>query len=72
MDSDTFAVEQCGISPYILESALAKTYEYEIKNINTKPNVTQEQLDRFVEEMKSRKANIKKIMGKFEDKETSR
>jgi len=30
VDSDTFAVEKCDISPYVLEKALAKSYEYEI------------------------------------------
>ena len=36
VDSDTFAVKQCGISPYTLERALARSYEYEIKNIPKK------------------------------------
>ena len=71
-DSDTFAVEQCGISPYILEKALAKSYEYEIRNIGQKTDLTQERLDRYVKEMKTRKENVRRLIHEFEDKETSR
>lgn len=67
IDSDTFAVEKCGISPYILESALAKTYEYEIKHIKEKKDLTQERLDRFVNEMRARKRNIEKLIGDKEE-----
>ncbi len=69
VDSDTFAVEQCGISPYVLENALAKTYEYEIRNIGQKKDLTQERLDRFVKEMKARKENVRRLIREFEDKE---
>ncbi len=72
VDSDTFAVEQCGISPYILEKALAKSYEYEIRNIGQKTDLTQERLDRYVKEMKTRKENVRRLIHEFEDKETSR
>ena len=69
IDSDTFAVRKCGISPYVLESALAKTYEYEIKNIDKKENMTQERLNRFVNEMRARKRNVEKLINEFENKE---
>ena len=72
VDSDTFAVEQCGISPYVLERALAKTYEYDIKNIGKRKNLTQEKLDRYVGEMKARKKNVIKLIHEFEDKNISR
>ena len=62
IDSDTFAVEKCGVSPHILESALAKTYEYEIKHIKEKKGLTQERLDKFVDEMRARKRNIENLI----------
>lgn len=68
IDSDTFAVEKCDISPYVLEMALAKTYEYEIKNSVNKPGMTKERVDKFVEEMKLRKANVKRLISKYEEK----
>lgn len=61
INCDTFAIEKCGISSEILENALRKTYEYEIKNIDKKQNMTQERLDRFVNEMRLRKRNIERI-----------
>ena len=67
IDSDTFAVEKCGILPSVLERALAKTYEYEIKNIPNKKGLTQEKVDRFVEEMRARKRNIEKLARKKEE-----
>lgn len=67
VDSDSFAVEKCDISPYVLESALAKTYEYSIKSIPTKEGLTKERVDRFVEEMKARKANVKRLIRQFEE-----
>ena len=72
IDSDTFAVEQCGISPYILEKALAKSYEYEIRNIGQKTDLTQKRLDRYVKEMKTRKENVTRLIHKFEDKAKSK
>ena len=71
IDSDIFAVKQCGISPYVLESALAKTYEYDIKNIDKKENMTQERRDRYVNEMRARKRNVEKLINEFEDKDKS-
>ncbi len=62
IDSDTFAVEKCGISPYVLERALAKTYDYQIKHIKEKKDLTQERLDRFVNEMRARKRNIERLI----------
>ena len=67
IDSDTFAIEKCGISPYVLESALAKTYEYEIKHIKEKKDLTQKRLDKFVNEMRARKRNIEKLKRDKED-----
>lgn len=62
IDSDTFAVEQCKIDPEILESALKKTYEYEINQITKKKNITQESIEKFVSEMRLRKRNIEKLI----------
>lgn len=72
VDSDTFAVEKCDISPYILEKALAKSYEYEIQNIGKKVGLTQEALNKYVEEMKTRKRNVQRLIHIFEEKEASR
>ena len=66
VDSDTFAVKQCGISPYVLERALAKSYEYEIKNISRKKSLTQERVDRYIQEMKARKRNVEKLIQEYE------
>ena len=62
VDSDTFAVEKCGISPEAVESALKKTYEYEINHIYEKKNLTQERLDTFIREMQLRKRNIERLI----------
>ena len=62
IDSDTFAVEKCGIDPKILQNALKKTIEYEINNINKKKNITQERIDKFVKEMRLRIINIENII----------
>lgn len=72
VDSDTFAVEKCDISPYVLEKALAKSYEYEIQNIGKREGLTQEALNRYVEEMKIRKRNVQRLIHIFEEKDTSR
>lgn len=72
VDSDTFAIEKCDISPYVLEKALAKSYEYEIQNIGKKVGLTQEALNRYVEEMKTRKSNVQRLIHIFEEKEASR
>lgn len=72
VDSDTFAVEQCNISPYILERALAKSYEYEIRNISEKLGLTQERLNRYIEEMKARKKNVQRLIYEFENRQPSR
>ena len=65
VDSDTFAVKQCGISPYTLERALARSYEYEIKNI-PKKNISKERINRYLEEMKARKLNAEKLILELE------
>ena len=67
IDSDTFAVEKCGMLPSVLESALAKTYEYEIKHLDSKKGLTQEKIDRFINEMRARKRNIEKLARNKED-----
>lgn len=69
IDSDIFAVEKCKIDPEILESALKKTYEYEINQVTKKKNITQERIDKFVSEMRLRKRNIEKLI---DDKNTER
>ncbi len=61
-----FAVKQCGISPYILERALSKSYEYEIKNISRKKGLTQESVNRYIQEMKARKRNVEKLIQEYE------
>lgn len=37
-----------------------------------KTGLTQERLNRYLEEMKSRKANVERLIHEFEDKEKSR
>lgn len=69
MDSDTFAVKQCGISPYTLERALAKSFEHEIRNIPRKKHVSQERINRYLEEMKARKTNVEKLILELESGE---
>ena len=69
VDSDTFAVKYCDISPHILERALAKSFEYEMKDIGRKKDVTQERVDRYIEEMKARKRNIEKLIREIEEQE---
>lgn len=66
VDSDSFAVKKCDILPNVLESALAKSYEYEIKNINNKTNLTNEKLNRYVQEMTARKRNVEKLIVEYE------
>lgn len=65
-------MEQCDISPYVLEKALAKSYEYEIKNIGSVVGLTQERLNRYLEEMKARKRNVQRLIHEFESKQQSR
>ena len=72
VDSDTFAVEKCDISPYVLEKALAKSYEYEIQNIGKRVGLTQEALNRYVEEMRTRKRNVQRLIQRYKEKESSR
>lgn len=55
-----------------MEKALAKSYEYEIRNIGQKTDLTQERLDRYVKEMKTRKENVRRLIHEFEDKEKSK
>ena len=62
IDSDTFAVKECKVEPEILEGALKKTYEYEINQITKKENMTQERIEKFVNEMRLRKKNIEKLI----------
>ena len=62
IDSDTFAVKKCGISPEVLESALKKTYEYDIKHISEKKDITQEKLDTYINEMRARKRNVEQLI----------
>ncbi len=70
IDSDTFAVEKCDISVDVLESALKKTYEYNIASIKTKQKTpTEEKIENFVEEMTARKRNIERLRLKFNQKE---
>lgn len=45
---------------------MAKSYEYEIKNIKNKKEITQERLNKYLEEMKLRKANVLKLISEFE------
>lgn len=54
-----------------MEKALAKSYEYEIRNIGKKVGLTQERLNRYIEEMKIRKKNVQRLIHEFEDKEPS-
>lgn len=72
VDSDTFAVEKCDISPYVLENALVKSYEYEIQNIGKREGLTQEAFNRYVEEMKTRKRNVQRLIHIYEEIERLR
>ena len=72
VDSDTFAVEKCGISPDILESALKKTYEYNIKVIKSKENMPKEKIERFIMEMQYRKRNIQRMISEKNTDELER
>lgn len=65
IDSDNFAVKYCGVSPYTLERALAKSYEYEIKKLPSK-NVSKERINRYLEEMRARKLNAEKLIRESE------
>lgn len=55
VDADTFAVIHLDTNPDILYSALKKTYEHHIANLDT--NMTQEKFDSLCEEMSMRKHN---------------
>ena len=48
------------------------SYEYEIQNIGKRVGLTQEALNRYVEEMKTRKRNIQRLIHIFEEREASR
>lgn len=65
IDSDSFAIKKCGISPIILESALKKTYEYEIGNIKNRGDLTQEKINKFIMEMTARKRNVEKLISEM-------
>ena len=39
-----------------------KTYEYEIKQITKNENMTQERIEKFVNEMRLRKKNIEELI----------
>lgn len=70
VDSDTFAVEKCGISVDVLKSALKKTYEYNIASIRTRQKTpTKEKVEKFVEEMTARKRNVERLKLKLKQKE---
>ena len=53
-----------------MERALAKSYEYEIRNIGEKVGLTQERLNRYIAEMKTRKKNVQRLIHEFEKKRT--
>mgnify|MGYP001103550215 CR=1 FL=1 len=70
VDSDTFAVEKCGISVDALESALKKTYEYNIASIRTRQEkLTKEEVEKFIDEMTARKRNVERLRLKIRPKE---
>lgn len=70
VDSDTFAVEKCGISVDVLESALKKTYEYYIASIGTiQETPSKEKVELFVEEMTARKRNVERLRLKIKQVE---
>lgn len=72
VDSDTFAVEKCDISTDVLESALRKTYEYYVEKAKKDTNMTDERVQRFIQEMTARKRNVERLKNKLETKEVSR
>lgn len=70
IDSDTFAVEKCGISIDVLESALRKTYEYNIASIGTRQETpTKKSVENFIKEMTARKRNVQRLRLKIKQKE---
>lgn len=70
VDSDTFAVEKCGILVDVLESALKKTYEYNIASIRIRQQMpTKEKVENFVEEMTARKRNVERLKLKIKQEE---
>ncbi len=62
VDSDTFAIKECGIDPEVMMSAVKKTYKYYISEIRNTPNITIERVNRYIEEMDKRVSNIKKYI----------
>lgn len=64
IDSDTFAIEKCDISIDVLESALKKTYEYDIKRIENGQQKDKAKIKRYIVEMTARKRNIERLKEK--------
>ena len=61
VDSDTFAIEKCDVPIDVLESALKKTYEYCVSKAKKDINMTDERVQRFIQEMTARKRNIERL-----------
>lgn len=61
IDIDTFAIEKCDISIDVLESALKKTYEYDIKRIKNGQQKDKAKIKRYIDEMTARKRNIERL-----------
>lgn len=72
VDSDTFAVEKCDISIDVLERALRKTYEYYVAKARKDANMTDERVQRFIQEMIARKRNVERLKNKIETKDAYR
>lgn len=63
IDSDTFAVEKCGVELGVLASSLKKTMEY---NLNNAPSdITQERIEKFITEFNLRLNNVKILTEKL-------
>ena len=60
IDSDTFAVEKCGIRPEVLESALRKDYNFKMRQAESK-KVPAEKVAKYKAEMEKRIANAKRL-----------
>ncbi len=65
IDSDTFAVQKCGIKPKVLESALRRDYNFKMRQAEAK-KVPNEKVSEYVTEMEKRIENIKRLKNELQ------
>lgn len=61
LDSDTFAVEKCGIKPEVLESALKKDYLFKMKQYKEQGRLSDSKVKEYTHEMEKRIANARRL-----------